>query len=198
MTALLGDPTWQAMKVADKIEAIKTYAHDIHAGSSDDLTSSEKRRIKTDAVMNAWPVLPSIAMLGLHSQISTAIPYLKARTLIGVGLGGVAVGLGVGAINAYIQAKQGQEQRQALRANLERVATSPTNINAIGVLSAGNIQAHHYSSKDALLTRARGELQKMFDPTEFVDNNFHKQINTALKYEQERQAYAAAQANHPH
>lgn len=177
MTALLGDPTWHDLKIADKIEAVKKYAAEIHNGSGNELTSSEKSRIKTDAVMNAWPVLPAVLTLAAQNQIMHVLPGVKAKTLMGVGLGGIAIGLGVGAINAYVQANQAQKHRQALRANLERVVRDPTNTNAIGVLATSNVRSHQFSSKDAILGRIKGELNEFFHPGDFVHKNFNERMN---------------------
>lgn len=172
MTALLGDPTWQAMKVYDKIEAIKKYAQEIHAGSADELSRSEKKYIATDAVLNAWPVIPAIATLALHGPIMKVLPGVHGKTLIGLGIGGAVIGTGVGLIQAYIQAKQTQDYRQAIRANLQNVVQNPSNTNAIGVLATDNIRRQNFSTKDAILQRIRSELQANFHPGEWVKTEY--------------------------
>lgn len=197
MTSLLGDPTWQAMKVADKIEAIKRHAGEIHAGSHDSLTSGEKKFIATDAVMNAWPVLPAIATLALHGPIMKVLPGIQGKTLIGLGLGGAAIGLSVGAIQAYIQAKQAQDYRQAVRANLQNVARNPTTTNALGVLATDNIRRQQFSAKDAILQRIRQELAENFHPGEWVTKTYPEELKSRNNSAIAQQNFLDAAANSP-
>lgn len=197
MTALLGDPTWQAMKVADKIEAIKAHAADIHSGSTDNLTASDKKRFTTNAILNAWPVVPAVAMLALNGPIMKVLPGVQGRTLMHVGLGGVAVGLGVGALQAYMQSKQTQEYRQALRANLENVVRNPTTTNAVGVLATDNLRRENFSVIDAVRQRVQRELSENFHPGDWVDNKYKKQIVLNNDVAMTAHNFATAQANHP-
>jgi hypothetical protein len=123
------------------------------------------------------------------------LPGVRGRTLLGVGLGGVALGLGVGAINGYVAAKQRQEHRQALRTNLERVIQNPTNINAVGVLATGNIRANQFSSKDAILNRVHGELSEFFRPDRYVNDNYHGRMEVEADLFAKKQELANAEAN---
>jgi hypothetical protein len=183
MTSLLGDPTFQSMKVKDKIGAIKIYARDIHDGSTDALTSPEKKSISYTAIANAWPIIPAIATLALQGPITGLLPGVKSKTLIGLGIGGAALGLAVGGMKGYIQARQARDYREGLRRNLANVVQNPTTTNAIGVLSLGNIRNNQFSFGSALGNTASGELDK-YNPGEFIAEKYSPQLEAMNKYEQ--------------
>jgi hypothetical protein len=182
MTALLGDPTWQSMKVYDKIEAIKKYAGEIHAGSSESLTPGEKKYYATSALLNAWPVLPAALTLGLKGSLRGVLPGLHASTVLKVGLGGAVIGVGVGSMLAYMQAKQALAHRQAVRDNLENVMKDPTTTNAIGVLSADNIHQRNTLTSNLILQRVRKEMEENFKPDEFVMDHYAEHAQNEIKH----------------
>ena|ERR1700757_4080072 len=193
MTALLGDPTFQAMKIPDKIEAIKVYAKDIHDGSSNQLQPAEKKNIATTAVFNAWPIIPAVATLAMNSHISGLLPGIKSKTLLHLGIGGAVAGLGIGAIKGYLQARGALEYRNRLRQNLGNVVNNPTTTNAVGVLAQGNITNNQFSLGRALSQGISKELDELHSG-DFVRDRYESTAHKMNRYEQAARNLRAAQS----
>jgi len=193
MTALLGDPIFQAMKVHDKIEAIKVYAKDIHDGSSSWLQPAEKKNIAMTSVFNAWPVIPAVATVAMNNHISGLLPGIKSKALLSLGIGGAVAGLGIGAIKGYMQARDALDYRNRLRQNLENVVNNPTTTNAVGVLAQGNVMNHQFSLGRALLQRMPKEFDELH-PGDFVTDRYESTAHEMNKYEQAARNLHAAQS----
>lgn len=196
MTALLGDPTFNALKVPDKIEAIKKYSADIHAGSSSNLGSAAKKSIAVEAVMSALPVIPATIAIA-RTVMPHLMPGVKTLSLAQAAGGGLVFGLGTGAILAYARARQAQDYRNALRRNLANVVQNPDTINAIGVLSTSNVQGQSYSLKNHLVSRAL-ELYKPERMDHWVTDQFKDAATehniTAIERQKTKEAYAIYEA----
>lgn len=164
MTALLGDPVFQSMKTWEKIEAIKTYAKDIHDGSSSSLSSAEKKQIGLSAAWKVgFSVIPAVTAIGINNYSPRLLKGVHSKTLIGVTLGGVAIGAAAGGLQGYFAAKNAKDHRELIRANLANVINNPTTTNAVGVLSADNIHRQNVPLKDQIISRVREKLDK-YDP----------------------------------
>lgn len=153
MTSLLGDPTFMSLKTPDKIDAIKRYAADLHAGSSDDLRSQDKKTIAMEAAIGALPIIPAAFTILRSQAVKDLSPAIRNLSLGQALVAGLAMGAATGGMMAYAKAKQSQDYRKALRANLGNVARDPSTTNVIGVLANSNIAGQRYSLRDHILNK---------------------------------------------
>lgn len=186
MTSLLGDPTFMSLKTPDKIDAIKRHAADLHAGSSDDLRPRDKKTIAVEAAISAFPVVPAAIGL-LSSDVGrNLLPGIRNLSLRQAVIGGLALGAATGGLVAYAKAKQSQDFRKALRANLANVARNPSTENVIGVLANSNVAGQHYSFRDHLMNKI-DQLYKPEPIDEWTINRFATTAKGHQQIAQERQ-----------
>lgn len=161
MTSLLGDPVFQSMKMREKVEAIKTFAGVLHDGSRDGLSPVAKKELLLDAAWKTgFAVVPAIAAIGWKSTNPFLLKGVHNKTLLGVSLGGVVMGLGAAGIHSYLTSRDAIDNKARLRANLENVVNNPSTTNAVGVLSADAIARQNRSLSSMLLHRISEKIDK--------------------------------------
>lgn len=185
LTYLLGDPTFQSLKVHEKVEAIKAHAAEIYNNSSDNLTKAEKARIGFEAGATAMVTAP--ALFGLHTagMFDKLAPTLNRglhnRSLASAAVMGVGGGLLAGALKGAFSTLSAQRDRQALRRELRNAAVNPGTDSAVGVLATNNIQRHVHPLRELLVDRAHQMLDR-FNPEDAVHNSYLNHYNSGATF----------------
>ena len=163
LTALLGDPTFQSMKVEDKVQAIKDHAAEIHANSTSNYSKAEKQRMMLDAGLTSAIAIPAILTAMKSSVAKTWAPALHNQSLAVAAGGALLGGALVGAAKTYISAQMNRDARENLRRDLYRASINPTTSNAVGVLASNNVYQASHPLRSALVSRAQ-ELLSTYNP----------------------------------
>ena len=183
LTYLLGDPTFQSLKVKEKIEAIKDHAAELHAGSQDRLTRQEKKRALVDSAFEALPVIPATIALARSDFARELVPALQKVHRPSVALaatGGLAAAAGIAGFRAWMSLHQDVANRKAIRQQLANAAENPGHDSAIGVLAASNIHRLNSGHVASLISRAHSILDG-HSPTANMASDYKNHFNNRLR-----------------
>jgi hypothetical protein len=160
LTYLLGDPIFQGLPLADRIEAVKKHATEILNHSSDSFAPDEKAKIRANLLFDTLSGA-TLAGAGIHAALSAMKPVASmSPRAAAITLGtGAFLGATGGLIGGLLGAEKSRAERQALRGELGRVSISPTDDNAIGTLALKGQYNRSSAFKNAIIDR----IQKHFE-----------------------------------
>lgn len=136
---VLDDPVFNSLPLQGKVNAIKAHAQEIVDGTSPGYSRLDKKNLLTRTLTRGAQGALSGAAAG-----AAVGAFAKGFKYAPIAIGAVT-GLSAGLASAKIQQSQEASAKNAVLAQLARVAKDPTDVNAIGVLSTKGV--HHLQSQ---------------------------------------------------
>lgn len=166
LSYLLGDPVFQALPLRDRIVAVKKHAATLAAGSSEKLTPGEMAPIKTHAIMTGLAgagvglalarKLAGMGTLGTPGSLKALAVTTALPTLLGASLGAMA---------GRSESLNAAQARKNVVGALRAAAHDPSDMNAVGVLSANSLRnASGPSLANTLYSKATHSMTNSFVP----------------------------------
>ena len=131
---VLDDPVFQSLKLQEKVNALKEHAAEIVAGTHPGFNKSDRQLLAARALRYGLQggIAGATAGAALGAVARGAKPYIPA-------LLGAVTGISAGLAGGLIESRQNAAQRKAVYAQLRALSKSPTDANAIGVLSTKGV-----------------------------------------------------------
>lgn len=168
LSYILGDELFSKLPPAEKVEIIKNKAAEIVQGSSPNFSKSEKLETGVNLLEGAGVGAlmggigaNAIVKANLASVASRNIPGVISRSRNMAILGGAIGGATIGLLGGYLASRQKANARAALYKELQNAANNPTDINAIGALSAANVHNISHSARALLVDKALKHLDSV-------------------------------------
>lgn len=136
MYALLDDNFFKDLNLPTKVDLIKKYASHISSGTSRTLSKKDIGAIVLDAGFAG--ILTGVTA-GMAAREAGKF-FTKGITPIGAMAGAVALGAAMSAGSSYLGSRKKIQQRADIIKRLDATVKNPTDENALGVLTARNIQ----------------------------------------------------------
>ena len=131
---VLDDPVFDRLSLQAKVAAIKAHAQEIVDGT----TPGFSRLDRSALLMRAGRLGVQGALTGAVAGASLGAVARGVRPYMPAAIGAVT-GLAAGVANSLLERRQGVAAKQAVRNQLQAVATDPSDSNALGALSIRGI-----------------------------------------------------------
>lgn len=194
LTYLLGDPIFQKLPLEDRVNAIKTHAATILAGTPERLNKEERSLIKGE--IGAGAVGGAITAFGIGKAVMSnpsfahtiskhkALALMGGMAVVAGALGGLAVG--------RLKTDSLLQKRHAIRNELALAASQPSTNTAIGVLSSAPLHSITSVNRENILGKIVHKLDDIVQgpiketlteefPRQYVQFRLHNIQDTAFK-----------------
>jgi hypothetical protein len=179
MYKVLDDPSFKALSLDTKLKAIKTHAQELAEDTGHGITKKDFK----GTLSNMFAQAVKGAITGVATGVAAKSMFRGGHLpLLEVGLGGAVVGAMAGAASSAVNVINASQERAFMRHELNRVVSSPTSPNALGVLSAGNLKGMATSGEfNKILAKVRDDLDgKLGDHQKSHLSNYVIAHNEAL------------------
>lgn len=166
---VLDDPTFKALSLQTRLDAIKHYAQMIH----DDTPRGIAKRDFKEGLKSLFVQAGLGAVTGALASAGTAVTFNKGRISPGAPLLGAMVGGMSGAIASGFSLASKRRDRNLMNDHIKEVIESPTDVNALRYLTANNVRSTLTESGNKILNKIQ----------EKVDTGINADLDAKFKAE---------------
>jgi uncharacterized membrane protein len=146
---VLDDPTFKALSLQTRLDAIKHYAQMIH----DDTPHGIAKRDFREGLRSLFVQAGLGAVTGALASAGTAVTFNKGKISPGAPILGAMVGGMSGAITSAFSTASRRRDRMIMNQHIKDVIDNPTNENALRYLTANNVRSTLTESGNKILNK---------------------------------------------